>query len=73
LSLLANTAPGKKDGVLVRVPLSREGLANYIGVARETLSRKLSLLESEGIIHTVGKKAILIRDLAQLGEAETQL
>ena len=30
-----------EEGTLVRLPLSREGLANYIGIARETVSRKI--------------------------------
>jgi CRP/FNR family transcriptional regulator len=53
---------GKKvpEGILVRLPLSREGMANYLGVARETVSRKLGQLESEGIICSVSNKSLLI-------------
>ena len=41
----------EKDGkTLVTLPLSQEGVANYVGVARETLSRKLSLLEEQHVI-----------------------
>lgn len=47
-------------GTLIHLPLSREGLASYIGIARETVSRKLSLLEEEGIIRTIGNKKILL-------------
>lgn len=55
---------GQKDeaGVLLSLPLSREGLANYMGIARETASRKLSQLENDGIIESLGHKAIWIRD-----------
>ena len=53
---------GKKvpEGILVRLPLSREGMANYLGVARETVSRKLGQLESEGVICSVSNKSLLI-------------
>ncbi|WP_283608393.1 Crp/Fnr family transcriptional regulator [Faecalispora anaeroviscerum] len=55
------------DGTLIRLPLSREGMANYLGVARETVSRKLGLLENEGIIRSNGNKSILLlnRDMLE--------
>lgn len=66
------------EGRLIELPLSREGLANYIGVARETVSRKLSSLSEEGIIKLVDKRKITIlnTDVLQLyavqpGEEET--
>ncbi len=49
-------------GTLIRLPLSREGMANYLGVARETVSRKLGQLENEGIIRSHGNKSILLLD-----------
>lgn len=51
-----------KEGILINLPLSREGIANYLGVARETVSRKLGQLESEGVIRSVNNKSILIID-----------
>ncbi len=48
------------EGVLIRLPLSREGMANFLGIARETVSRKLSQLETDGVLRTVGNKAILL-------------
>ena len=61
---------GKKHqkGVLVDLPLSREGIANYIGTARETVSRKLSVLQDEGIIEMIGNKKILILNMKALEE-----
>ncbi|GAA0084112.1 Crp/Fnr family transcriptional regulator [Clostridium sp. CTA-7] len=47
----------------IDLPLNREGMANYCGIARETLSRKLTLLESEGIIKLIGNKKIVINNL----------
>ena len=59
---------GKKNGEYLEItlPLSREGLANYLGMARETLSRKLAQLEEDGIIESVGAKTLRIVDLARL-------
>ena len=56
---------GKKHfrGILVELPLSREGIANYIGISRETVSRKLSVLQDEGIIEMIGNKKVLILDI----------
>ena len=48
------------SGTVIHLPLSREGIANYLGVARETVSRKFSQLESEGIIRSRNNKEILI-------------
>jgi len=56
----------QNDGILVSMPLSREGIANYIGVTRETISRKLSRLQDDGIIEQVGNKKIKIYDLKAL-------
>jgi len=47
-------------GTIVELPLSREGIASYIGVARETVSRKMSRLQDEGIIKVVGNKKIIV-------------
>lgn len=59
---------GKKhvEGLLVTLPLSREGIASYIGAARETVSRKLNALQEEGIIRMIGNKKILIKDINAL-------
>jgi CRP/FNR family transcriptional regulator len=56
------------EGILVHLPLSREGMANYLGVARETVSRKLGQLETDGIISSVSNKSILILDKTALEE-----
>ncbi len=61
---------GTMDGQnpVIHLPLSREGLANYLGLARETLSRKFSQLEEEGIIEAVGTRKVKILDLERLEE-----
>ncbi len=52
----------ESSGTVIHLPLSREGIANYLGVARETVSRKFSQLESEGVIRSRNNKEILILD-----------
>lgn len=59
--------PGE-DEILLNLPLSREDLANYIGVTRETISRKLGALQDEGIIRLEGNRKIVILDLEELEE-----
>lgn len=51
-----------KRGMEVALPLSREGLANYLGMARETLSRKLTQLEEEGVITFVDNRTMVVTD-----------
>ncbi|NLP34718.1 MAG: Crp/Fnr family transcriptional regulator [Clostridiales bacterium] len=54
------------EGTLIRLPLSREGIANYLGIARETVSRKLGQLEQDGIIRSINNKSILVIDQESL-------
>ncbi|HPU63743.1 MAG TPA: Crp/Fnr family transcriptional regulator, partial [Mobilitalea sp.] len=55
-------------GTVIHLPFSREGIANYLGIARETVSRKFSQLENEGLIKTLNNKEILIPDLDKIAE-----
>ncbi|AEV28661.1 cAMP-binding protein [Sphaerochaeta pleomorpha str. Grapes] len=61
---------GKDDseGVVITLPLSREGLANYLGLARETLSRKMVQLEEAGLIENLGPRTVRLVDLDGLQE-----
>lgn len=55
---------GIKDGKAIRLemPINREEMANYAGVTRETVSRKLNTLENQDIIKTIGNKVIIINE-----------
>ena len=53
-------------GTIIHLPLSREGIANYLGIARETVSRKFSQLENNGIIHSLNNREILILDMDRI-------
>lgn len=47
---------------VINLPISKSDLANFIGLRRETLSRKLSALKKEGIID-IDKNKIYLNDL----------
>jgi CRP/FNR family transcriptional regulator len=51
-----------EDNISIKLPLSREDMASYIGVTRETISRKLKKFEDENLIKIVGTKNIIILD-----------
>ena len=55
-------------GVKVRLPLNREGMANYLGIARETVSRKLGQMENDGLLRTLNNKTFLLLDRHGLEE-----
>jgi CRP/FNR family transcriptional regulator len=57
------------EGITIRLPLSREGIANYLGIARETVSRKLSQMENEHIIRSVSNKNLVVLDINALEQA----
>ena len=38
-------------------------MANYCGITRETISRKLSKFENENIIELKGNKVVIIKDM----------
>lgn len=49
-------------GILINLQLTREDMANFVGVTRETISRKLSYLSGEGILEILASKQLLIVD-----------
>lgn len=57
-----------KNGFEILLPLSREGLANYLGIARETLSRKLTQLEEAGVISFRDSRHVIVTDKELLME-----
>ena len=54
------------DGIVIHLPLSREGIANSLGIARETLSRKLGQMESKGVIRSINNKMMIVLKPEQL-------
>jgi CRP/FNR family transcriptional regulator len=56
------------DGPEIALPLSREGMANYLGIARETMSRKLKQMEAGGLITSYGNKRMRLLKPDQLAQ-----
>jgi len=54
------------EGLQINLPINREEMANYTGVTRETISRKLSNFEELGIISLKGNKVLIIKHLDAL-------
>lgn len=52
----------------VDLPLNREGLANLTGMTLENFSRKLSELQQQGLITPLGRRKMLLNDIAGLTE-----
>ena len=61
---------GKNNGQNVEftLPITREDMANFIGVTRETISRKLRRLEDDKLIKISGTKKITVLDKDLLKE-----
>lgn len=55
-----------KVEIRLELPITRESMANYLGLTIETVSRQLTALKKDGIIETVGKRGIVVPDLAAL-------
>lgn len=69
-SLLLNMLskePLKENGILY-LPLNKEEMANFIGVTRETLSRKLNAMQRQGLITLKGNRQIRINHIDALEE-----
>ncbi|MBU3215806.1 Crp/Fnr family transcriptional regulator [Clostridium estertheticum] len=54
------------QGLKINLPINREEMANYVGVTRETISRKLSIFEELGIISLNGNKVLIIKQIDML-------
>ena len=54
------------QGLQINLPINREEMASYVGVTRETISRKLSIFEELGIISLKGNKLLIIKQLDML-------
>ena len=50
----------------VDLPLTREAMADYLGLTLETVSRQISTLKREGIISLDGKRRVVIPDFERL-------
>ena len=54
------------DRIQIDLPLTREAMADYLGLTLETESRQISALKRDGIIHLEGKRLVTIPSVARL-------
>jgi len=50
----------------ISIPMSRQDIADYLGLTIETVSREISKLKSTNIIKVISSKQIFINDMAKL-------
>lgn len=54
------------SGMSLDLPLTRESMADYLGLTLETVSRQISALKKAGIITLEGKRHVIIPDIEAL-------
>lgn len=63
----ASLKQGEQSGqVVVDLPLTREAMADYLGLTLETVSRQISALKRDGVIQLEGKRHVTVPDLDRL-------
>jgi CRP/FNR family transcriptional regulator len=50
------------------LPLTREAMADYLGLTLETVSRQVSALRKDGVIELEGKRHVTVPDMGRLME-----
>jgi CRP/FNR family transcriptional regulator len=55
-----------KGPIVIDLALTREAMADYLGLTLETVSRQISALKAEGILVLDGKRRILVPDIRRL-------
>lgn len=57
-----------KGPLVFDLPLTREEMADYLGLTLETVSRQVSALKRDGVIALEGKRHVIVHDLGRLLE-----
>ena len=55
-----------KTRMVIDLPLTREAMADYLGLTLETVSRQISALKKDGVIELQGKRHVIIPDIRRL-------
>ncbi len=66
-SYLLELSAGNEE---ITLPMSKKDLASYMGMTRETLSRRLSSFQDQGLISMSGQRKIRILDVEALSDIE---
>ena len=59
---------GTEGPLVFDLPLTREAMADYLGLTLETVSRQMSALKKDGVILLEGKRHVTIPDMGRLME-----
>lgn len=65
---VALQAEGEKGPVIFDLPLTREEMADYLGLTLETVSRQISALKRDGVIVLAGKRHVTVPNFGRLME-----
>lgn len=65
-----NNIQKKNNEYVVNLPVTKSLLSSMLGTTKETLSRKLSSLQDDGLIRLEGHRKIIIRDIEGLEDMQ---
>jgi CRP/FNR family transcriptional regulator len=68
ISLADTSGKETEEGIEVTLTISREDMGRYLGLTRETVSRKLGQFASAGILYFKDNKHLIIKDLSRLSD-----
>lgn len=73
LTIIARRAAARDElpssgAIIIDLPLTREAMADYLGLTLETVSRQISALKNEGLILLEGKRRVRVPELRLLVE-----
>lgn len=63
---LSKTQPSGRMSVVL--PLTREAMADYLGLTLETVSRQITALRKDGVLEMIGKRQIIVPSFQTLVE-----
>ena len=66
IMIARRTTPEKCDKLMIQLPLTRESMADYLGLTIETVSRQISAFRKEGLIRLEGSRTVEILDRTAL-------
>ena len=64
----SNTSGRRHGAITFDLPLTREAMADYLGLTLETVCRQISALKKDGVITLEGKRHITVPDMSRLLE-----
>jgi CRP/FNR family nitrogen fixation transcriptional regulator len=67
-SLLLDLSDRAGSPRILEVPMSRQDMADYLGLTIETVSRTLTQLQADGMIYIPTSRRIVLRDRAALAD-----